>query len=70
MKESNWLTFANKVRELKIRGDTVDNKWTNLTNDVKNAVMNSFPEKEGKHEYKFTMSQGLLKSKNKKKINY
>ena len=66
MKESNWSTFAAELSKLTIRGIDINGKWNNLTSDIKNIVSKSFPEKESKIKYKFTMSQGLLKSKNKK----
>ena len=66
MKECNWSTFATEVSKLKIRGIDINEKWNNLTSDIKMSVVKSFPERESKIKYKFTMSQGLLKSKNKK----
>ena len=66
MKECNWSTFATEVSKLKIRGIDINEKWNNLTSDIKMSVEKSFPERESKIKYKFTMSQGLLKSKNKK----
>jgi hypothetical protein len=67
MKETNWSTFSNSVRELTITGESIDDKWSNLCENIKNIVNSSFPEKVSNHQYKFSMSQGLLKSKNKKK---
>jgi hypothetical protein len=62
MKESNWNTFGQKIAMLAVRGNNIETKWSNLLYDIKH----SFPEKESKIEYKFSMSQGLLKSKHKK----
>ncbi len=31
MKESNWLSFSNSVRELTIVGESVNEKWSNLS---------------------------------------
>ena len=66
MKESNWVKFATELKKLSIRGTDINDRWYNLTSDIRTTVDNSFPEKESKTQYKFTMSQGLLKSKNKK----
>jgi len=66
MKENNWSTFRANLLNLNIRGNDIDNKWSNLLYDIKNIVTNSFPEKKSKIKYNFSMSQGLLKSKNKK----
>jgi len=66
MKEPNWNNFTNEIEKITIRGTNINEKWTNLTDDVKKAVEVSFPEKESKNNYNFCMSRGLLKSKNKK----
>ena len=66
MKEDNWLTFKCGINSIVIYGESVNDKWNNLLNDVKNVVENSFPLKESKKMYLFTMSQGLLKSRDKK----
>ena len=66
MKEPNWRTFSEEIDKIVIRGPNTDDKWTNVTSDIKAAVIKAFPEKESKIKYKFSMSQGMLKSKNKK----
>jgi hypothetical protein len=66
MKETNWIKFSSELDKITVRGNTINDKWTNLTNEIKEAVNISFPEKESKTKYTFSMSQGLLKSKNKK----
>ena len=66
MKERNWSIFAEEVSNMRIRGTTINDKWSHLSSDIKKAVEKSFPEKESRVKYHFTMSQGLLKSKNKK----
>jgi hypothetical protein len=66
MKESNWRVFSNEVSKLVIRGESIDEKWTTLCTDIKKIVEISFPEKQSRSCYKFVMSQGLIKSKNKK----
>ncbi len=67
MKEKNWQTFAVEVSKLKVHGMTINEKWNNISRDVKNAVERAFPEKSSNIKYTFHMSRGLLKSKNKKK---
>ncbi len=66
MKEENWLRYKTEVSKLVIRGSTTNEKWSNLSADIKHIVEISFPEKSSTNNYLFTMSQGLLKSKNKK----
>ena len=66
MSERNWALFSAAVSGLKIRGDNVNEKWSHLCTDIKTIVSKCFPEKISKHKYKFSMSQGLLKSRNKK----
>ncbi len=66
MKESNWTVFTNEVRKILIRGTTTNDKWTNLSMNIKKIVDTTFPEKMRKNNYLFSMSQGLLNSKNKK----
>jgi len=66
MKESNWTVFSNEVSKLVIRGESIDEKWTSLCTDIKKIVETSFPEKQSRSCYRFVMSQGLIKSKNKK----
>jgi len=66
MKESNWNTFHQKISIISIRGSNLNSKWSNLLYDIKQSITTSFPEKESKIKYTFSMSQGLLKSKHKK----
>ena len=66
MKEGNWNIFSNELTLLTIKGITIDQKWTNLSDDIKKIVEKAFPEKKSNIKYKFQMTQGLLKSKNKK----
>jgi hypothetical protein len=66
MKESNWTVFSNEVSKLVINGSSIDEKWANLCTNIKAIVEKSFPEEHSKSHYTFVMSQGLLKSKNKK----
>jgi hypothetical protein len=66
MKERNWIKFKEKTSSLIIRGDNTNEKWNNLSTDIQRIVRECFPEKQNRREYKFTMSQGMLKSKNKK----
>ena len=66
MKPDNWQCFKGGLNSISLRGNSVDQKWSNLLDDVKLVVNNSFPEKQAKNKYLFTMSQGLLKSKDRK----
>jgi len=66
MSERNWSAFSQKLSNISIEGETTDDKWNRLSNDIKSAVESSFPLKISNQNYKFNMSQGLLKSKNKK----
>ena len=66
MKEDNWLTFKGGINSIAVHGVSVNDKWSNLLNDIKSVVENSFPLKESKNKYLFKMSQGLLKSRDKK----
>ena len=63
------VMFSNKVHNIEIRGSEVDSKWDNLLEDVKRIVNDSFPLKESRKKYLFTMSAGLQKVRTKK-INY
>ena len=65
MKEANWIVFNHKIHNLVIEGDNIENKWTNLLHGVKQIVDESFPIKQTTRKYHFSMSQGLLKSKDK-----
>ena len=66
MKDSNWQCFKEGVNSITVRGSTTNEKWENLLNDIKSVVEVSFPLKRSNKRYLFTMSQGLLKSKDKK----
>jgi len=66
MSEANWSKFKIEINKLKIRGLDIENKWSNLCDDIKESVEKSFPLKTRKVKYSFSMSQGLLKSKNRK----
>jgi len=66
MKEQNWQKFKEEVTKLRINGNNIDEKWSNLCSDIKSAVDKSFPIIWSKKKYEFDMSRGLLKSKNKK----
>ena len=66
MKESNWLLFNHNIHNLVVSGETIEDRWTSLLQGVKTVVDDSFPIKQTTRKYHFTMSQGLLKSKDKK----
>jgi hypothetical protein len=66
MKESNWQCFKQGIHSINIRGEDINIKWSNLLDDIKSVVEHSFPEKTRRTKYIFTMSQGLLKSKDRK----
>ena len=70
MKESNWIMFNHRVHNLEIRGESIEDKWDNLLGNVKEIVETSFPLRETSKSYLFTMSQGLLKSKDRKNKLY
>ena len=67
MKEENWFKFKEEVLKLVIVEGDVETMWSKLCDDIKNTVEKCFPEREKIIKYKFEMSRGLLKSKNKKK---
>ena len=66
MKEENWLFFKNCLHNIKIEGANISDKWNNLSLKIKSIVENSFPLKKSRRIHQFTMSQGLLKSRDKK----
>jgi hypothetical protein len=66
MKENNWLLFNHCIHNFEIQGLDIERKWTNLLADIKVAVDTSFLIKEVSKKYFFTISQGLLKSKDRK----
>jgi hypothetical protein len=55
MKESNWTIFSNSLKELSITGESVNEKWSKLSENIKKIVDNSFPEKTSNQQYKFSM---------------
>jgi hypothetical protein len=38
MKEHNWKRFTEEVNKLRVTGNSMNEKWTNLVTDIKNAV--------------------------------
>jgi hypothetical protein len=66
MKEVNWLSFKNGVHNLEPVGNCINEKWENLSYEIKNIIEQSFPVKSSRHEYHFHMSRGLMKSRDKK----
>jgi ribosomal protein L30/L7E len=66
MKEINWLLFKGKMFDTVIAGSSIEEKWNNISANVKMAIETSFPEQTSRHEYKFSMSRGLMKSRDKK----
>jgi hypothetical protein len=68
MKEENWLMFGTSLRRIKITGSSTEEKWENLCKDIKSTIESCFPLKTCKREYTFTMTPGLLKSRDKKNL--
>jgi len=66
MKEQNFVMFNHLLYNLSVTGNDIESKWTNLQNDIKQIIEVSFPLKTTNKKYIFTMSQGLLKSRDKK----
>jgi len=66
MKEDNWLSFKQGINSIQILDSDSNSQWNKLLEDVKSVVEHSFPFKTAKQKYLFTMSQGLLKSRDKK----
>ena len=66
MKEDNWLSFKQGINCIQILDTDSNSQWEKLLEDVKTIVENSFPIKQAKQKYVFTMSQGLLKSRDRK----
>ena len=66
MKDINWLLFKSVIHNLELEDSTINNKWENRSHKIKTIVEQSFPLKTSKHEYHFSMSKGLLKSRDKK----
>ena len=66
MKDINWLLFKNGIHNLEIDNASINNKWDSLSQKIKEVVEQSFPLKMSRHEYHFSMSKGLIKSRDKK----
>jgi len=66
MKEDNWLCFKQGLNCININDTDINSQWSQLLDDIKNVVEFSFPLKSSSKKYIFTMSQGLLKSRDKK----
>ncbi len=66
MKERNFIAFNAHMYNLENTGNTVEEKWENLENNIKLIVEKCFPVKTSSHKFLFTMSPGLLKSRDKK----
>ncbi len=68
MKEDNWHCFKAGLNGISLTGNDLESKWSSLLKEIKLIVDNSFPIKESSKCYIFTMSQGLLKSRDKKNL--
>jgi len=66
MRDENWSLFGLELDKIAISGASINEKWSTLLKDIKAAVEKSFPLRHSKTKHKFTMSQGLLRSKHKK----
>jgi len=66
MKESNWIKFGLGLRRIAIEGNSNEKKWEYLCNEIKTTIEECFPEKTSLRNHKFSMSVGLLKSRDKK----
>jgi hypothetical protein len=66
MKEENWQKFNISLRSIETRGTNTMEKWTHLSENIKKTIECCFPLKTTKKNYTFTMSIGLLKSRDKK----
>jgi len=66
MKENNFIAFNHRLYQLEVNGNTIEDKWGYLQSSIKQIVDDSFPIKTGRRKYIFTMSAGLLKSRDKK----
>ena len=64
--EINWTKFSTLLDGLSIRGQEIEEKWSLLLDDIKQIIEDSFPKKTRSKRFTFSMSQGLIKSKNKK----
>ena len=52
MKEDNWLKFKNDIFNLNISGNSINEKWDNLSADLKKIIDNDFPLKNTKKKYR------------------
>ena len=68
MKDENWLRFKGEIYNLEAKGNEINEKWCELSKDVKRIVENCFPLKERTDKYSFNMSTGLKKSRDKKNM--
>jgi len=66
MNEKNWLKFKGGVHNLKTKGNNINEKWLELSKDVKQVVESCFPLRERTDKYSFKMSAGLKKCRDKK----
>jgi hypothetical protein len=66
MGEVNWLMFKHKMHNLEITGNNLNDRWNNLSGEIKQIITESFPMKTSKRNYKFSMSRALMKSRDKK----
>ena len=69
MKEANYALFNHKLyNEVIVGGINIEEKWSNLQNTIHDLVEECFPKKSSNRRYVFSMSQGLLKSRDKKNL--
>ncbi len=66
MKEKNWQMFNQEIKTITIEGVENEEKWQRLSDKLRDKIDLCFPWKMSKKEYKFTMSSGLMKSRDKK----
>ena len=66
MKDVNWLRFKGEIYNLEAKGNEINDKWNELSADVKRIVERCFPLRERTDKYSFHMSSGLKKSRDKK----
>ena len=66
MNDNNWFRFKGEIHNLETKGNTINEKWFELSKDVKQIVENCFPLKESTDKYSFKMSSGLKRSRDRK----
>jgi len=67
MKENNFALFNHRLyNSIELNGSNINEKWENLQHKIHDIVEECFPIKQSSRKYLFTMSQGLLKSRDKK----